>query len=286
MAWKKPMLPRQLTTGFIASSFNRLQKRELGETLKNLCAPLNEQYRKIKWNMIEMRNLFRLKIIDKFEKDDFQQQFDDARAVVSNDCKAFTDACEQVRDQVRSLEKAEDNEAAKAFLVEISEQADLLAQALSQETLESHLQTTYDEHMAHLNQQLEQRFKQVKTGIIRIVEGIKKVIELEFDASSDADTVNGAVTYGYGGINSVFKNYAVYLEKGIGEVDIETYKKDLEPLTKFSGDKSLYTFEAYSEFYERDNKVIIGEDTDAEDVKKHCITLLKAVRELPSRYKE
>jgi len=278
------MVPRELTPGFILSSFNRLRKRELGETLKETCTPISDIHRKTQWRAIEMTDLMRYKIIDKFEKDVFEGFFDSAREIIEGDCKAIVDLCAEIQNQIASIE--EEEEAVKKLLSDISTKAEEFAQALSKEAMEEHLQIKRDEHMAHLNKQVEQNFKRLKDSIAKIVKDIKGVMEVDFDASSETDKVAGAITYGFVSIQSIIKRFSIYLEKGLGTINFETFKKDLEPLTKFSGDESLYAFESYSEFYERDGKAIVTEETEADDVKKHCITLLKAVRELPSRYKE
>ena len=114
----------------------------------------------------------------------------------------------------------------------------------------------------------------------------KKVIELKFDASSETAKVASAITFGYSGIQSFIKNYSKFTEIGLGDIDAETYKRDMEPLTKFSEDKSLFALKSYSEFYERDTKAVVTENTEVEDVKKHCVNILKAVRALPPRYKQ
>lgn len=287
MTWKRPIFPRQLSKAFIVSGFSRLKKRELGNTVADICTQLYDMYRVIKLNKVEVRNLAPFRMINSFDKDKFEQLFSEAREIANNECAGLSEQCIQVRDQILEMEKNEEDEGAKKILLEISDQADLLGQALSVESIEAHIQETHDQHIAFLNEQLEKEFKRLKAGFVRIVEDIKKVIELQFDASSETAKIAGAITFGYIGIQATINHFSKYLEKGLGHIDIETYKKDMEPLTKFSGDKSLLTVDVdEDEFYERESKAIIGDSTSAEDVKKHCITLLQAVRTLPGKYKE
>lgn len=286
MTWKKPNFPRQLTVSFVSSSFNRLRKREIGESLKTTCAPAYDKYRAVPWRTLEMKDLVRHKMVNQFDKEAFQQIFTDARAVIDNETKTLADECASIREQVSAMEAKEDDPAAKKIFSEMIEQADLMCQALSKETLEEFIQSTHDQHMANLSQQVEQRFKRLKDAFVKIVNNIKKVIDLEFDASSHSDVINTSLTFGYSIIQNYIKDFAVFVEKGVWVIDIDTYRKELEPITKFSDDKSLFAFDGYSDAYERDIKLVANEDTEAEDVKKHCISILKAVRELPSRYKE
>lgn len=286
MPWKKPILPLKLTKGQVISGFKRIRKPEMSVDMGNLVESLNASYRSIPWVKLELRTLARFKMITTFDKGAFDQVFDEAREVAQNNCPELFEQCIQVRDQVLEIEKNEADDAAKQLLIEMSEQADLLSQSVSPEVLEAHLQEAYDQHMAALNQQLQNQFKQLKAGFVRIVKDIKKVIELEFDASSETAKVASAITFGYVGIHNIIKLYHKYVEQGIGDINIETFENDLAPLTKYSGDKSLFSFSSYSEFYERDGKAIVTEETDADAVKNHCITLLKAVRALPSRYKD
>lgn len=289
MPWKRPIFPQQLFKNPVAAKFNKMQKRELGQTVGNICDPLNKQFRAIPWNQIKIGNLSRFRMINTFDKDAFEQMFSEAREVVNNHCPAFSEQCMQVHDQILEIEKNEEEDGTdtKKLLLEIAEQAKLTSQTLGAEELEKQIQETHDEHMALLNQQLEKQLKGLKDAIAKIVTGIEKVIELEFDAGSETETVAGAIEFGYSGIQNYIKNYSKFTEKGLGDIDLETYKKDLEPLTKFSGDESLFVLEGtYSDFYERDTKAIVNDSSESEDVKKHCITLLKAVRALPSRYKD
>ncbi len=286
MTWRRPNFPSKLSVGVVGAGFNRIQQRELGDTVKAMLAPLPNQSRAIKWAALEMRDLSRHRVIDRFDQDAFQMIFDDARALVDNECKALHDELLKVNDQILSLEKESDNEGAKKLLQEISEQLVLFSQALSKETLEEHIKNTREQHMAFFKTQIDQRFKRLKDAFAKIVKGIQKVIELKFDASSEAESVNDALTFGYSLIQNYIKDFSTYVEKGLWDIDIETFKNDLEPITKFAGDESLFAFSGYSEMYERDIKVIASDETESEDVKKHCITILQAVRALPSRYKE
>lgn len=285
MPWKKPILSPKLSKGSVVSSFKRIRKLELSAELGDLFGTLNELYRKIPWIKIELRSLARFKMITTFDKDAFEKLFDEANEIVENDGKELFDQCVLVRDRVLEIEQGETDENAKKLLLEMSEQIDLLIQSVSPEALKTHLQEARDQHMAFLNQQLEKHFEQLKAGFVRIVNDIKKVIELKFDASSETAKVASAITFGYVGIHNIIKLYHKYVELGLGNIDIETFEKDLEPITKYSGDKSLFSFSSYSEFYERDGKAIVTEETDADAVKEHCVTLLKAVRALPSKYK-
>lgn len=286
MPWKKPMLPLKLTKGPVISSFKKIRKPEMSVEMGNLVEKLNASYRSTQWVKLELRSLSRFKMITTFDKDAFDQVFNEAREIAETNCAELFEQCALVRDKVLEIEKSETDDSAKQLLLEMSEQADLLSQSLSPEALEAYLQEARDQHMASLNQQLENQFKQLKAGFARIVNNIKKVIELEFDASSETAKVASAITFGYVGIHNIIKLYHKYVEIGLGDIDIETFEKDLEPITKYSGDKSLFSFSSYSEFYERDGKAIVTEDTDADAVKQHCITLLEAVRALPSRYKD
>ena len=78
----------------------------------------------------------------------------------------------------------------------------------------------------------------------------------------------------------------MFLEKGIGSVGADTVRKELEPLTKFSEDKSLFSTTSYNEEFEADMGAIVNDDSSADDIKKHCIAILQALRAIPSRYKD
>ena len=281
------MFPQQLSGGFIVSNFSRRQKRELGETLKSLCEELQNQYRTIPWNKLEMKDLVRLKLIKTFDESVFQQMFDEARDVIETHCVKLAEECIKIRDQVLAIEKAEadDGKGTKDLLVEISEKAELFSQQLGKEPIEEHLQELHDQHMAALNKQFELRFTQLKKGLVQIVEKIKVAKEHEFDPSEEGKVIV-AVTYGYTGVQPNIKEYINFVEKGLGNLDLETVKKELEPLSKFSGDSSLFSAKSYSDELERDVGAIVNDETDADDVKKHCITILQALRALPARYKE
>ena len=285
MPWRKPIFPQQLTSGFIVSNLTRRQKRELAGTLKAPFDELQKLYRTIPWNKLEMRDLVRFKQIKTFDSDAFQQMFDEAKDVIENHCLTFAEECLKIRDQLLEIEKNEsdDGKGTKELLIEVSEKAELLSQQLGKEVLEEHLQELRDQHMADLNKQLDIRFTQLKKGLVQIVEKIKKAKEADFSGGS-ASTL--AVTYGYTGVQPTIKDYINYAEKGIGDFDVETVKSELEPISKFSGDSSLFTKEVENDELERKAGAIVTDETDSEEIKKHCITILKAVRALPSRYKE
>ena len=78
----------------------------------------------------------------------------------------------------------------------------------------------------------------------------------------------------------------MFLEKGIGDIDAETAKKELEPLTKFSSDKSLFSTTSYNDELEADMGAIVNDESSADDIKNHCITILQALRAIPARYKD
>lgn len=285
MPWRKPIFPQQLSTGFIASNFARRQKRELGETLKAPCEELQKQYRTIPWNKLEMRDLMRMRQINTFDKDAFEQLFTEAREVIDDNCAQLSEQCLQIRDKILEIEKSEsdDGKGTKELLIEMSEKAELFGQELSKEPLEEHLKELRDQHMASLNKQLEQRFTQFKKGLVQILEKIKKAKENEFEAGAESTS---AVTYGYVGVQPIIKNYITFLEKGIGDISAETAKKELEPLTKFSGDKSLFSTTSYNDELEADMGAIVNDESSTGDIKKHCVTILQALRAIPSRYKD
>lgn len=285
MPWRKPIFPQQLTGGFIVSNLTRRQKRELAETLKAPLDELQKQYRTIPWNKLEMRDLMRLKQIKTFDPDAFQQMFDEAKDVIENHCLTFAEECLKIRDQILEIEKNEsdDGKGTKGLLIEVSEKADLLSQQLGREPLEEHLQELRDQHMAALNKQLEIRFTQLKKGLVQIVGNIKKAKDSNFSASSESTL---AVTYGYTGVQPMIKDYIHYTEKGIGDFDAETVKEELEPLSKFSGDSSLFTTMVDNDELERKTGAIVTDETDSEEIKQHCVTILKAVRALPAKYKD
>ena len=288
MAWKKPILPQQLSSGFIVSNLTRRQKRELGETLKGTFDELQTQYRAVPWNKLELRDLVRFKNINTFEKDAFEQVFSEAREVVDNDCANFAEKCSQVRDQILAVEKEEedDGKGTKELLIEISEKADLLIQQLSKESVEEHFQELRDKTLEFLNKQVEMRLKQLKDGIAKIVKDIKGVADIEYDAASYAKQVNGALTYGYTGVQPFIKSYLTFLEKGLGHTDPETFKNEFAPLTKFSGDSSLFASKYYNEEHLGDMASVVSDSTEVDDVKKHCKAILEAIRALPRQYKE
>ncbi len=285
MPWRKPIFPQQLTSGFIVSNLSRRQKRELAETLKAPCDELQKQFRTIPWNKLEMRDLMRLKQIKTFDRDAFQQMFDEANDVIENHCVKLAEECLKLRDQILEIEKNEpdDGKGTKQVLIDVSEKAELLSQQLSKEPLEAHLQETREQHMAALNKQLDIRFTQLKKGLVQIVEKIKKAKDANFSAGTESTL---AVTYGYTGVQPTIKDYIGYAEKGIGDFDPETVKGELEPLSKFSGDSSLFTQKVENDELERDVGAIVTDETDSEEIKQHCITILQAVRALPSRYKD
>jgi hypothetical protein len=285
MPWRKPTIPQQLTSGFIVSNLSRRQKRELAQTLKAPLDELQKQFRTIPWNKLEMRDLMRLKQIKTFDRDVFEQMFDEAREVIDNDCSKLAEETLKIRDQILEIEKNEsdDGKGTKELLLEIAEKAELFSQQLSKEALEEHLQELRNQHMEGLNKQLEIRFTQLKKGLVQIVEKIKKAKEADFSAGAESTL---AVTYGYTGVQPTIKDYINYAEKGIGDLDGETVKQELEPLSKFSGDSSLFTSMVENDELERKAGAIVTGDTDSEEIKKHCITILQAVRALPSRYKE
>lgn len=271
------------------SNFNRRQKRELGETVKKICDELAVLYRAIQWKPIEMRDLARLKNIRTFNKDEFEQIFTDASEAVDNFCATLSDKCFEAKDQILEIEKGEDDDGkgTKELLVEISEKAELFGQQLSKETFEAHFQEVRKEHMDFLNKQVDLRLKQVKNGIVRIVKDIKKVVDLEFEAESEPEKINGALTYGYVGILSPVKEYLSYLEKGMGDADFEETKKDFEPYFQFARDeKSIFKVKIENEALERDIAAVVNDETEADDVKPHCIKILETVRALPAKYKE
>ena len=290
MTWKKPIFPQALSKGYIMSNFNKRQKRELALTVSETCRELFSNYQSIPWNKMAMRDLARFKNVNNFSRDSFQQIFDEAKEVVNTDFTKLVEQCYQVRDKLLAIEKdeADDGKGTKELLTEMTEKTEWLAQQLSKELLEEHLQELHDTHLAFLNKQIESRLKQLKDGIIKIVEEIKKVVELEFDASDEgkAKKINGAFAYGYRGIQSVIKGYFTYVEKGLGNTDPETFKQDMEPLTKFSGDRSLLAFTVENEMLERDIGAFVTDEADSEDIKKHCKKILEAVRALPGKYKD
>ena len=285
MPWRKPIFPQQLTSGFIVSNLSRRQKRELAETLKAPCDELQKQFRAIPWNKLEMRDLMRLKQIKTFDRDAFQQMFDEADDVIENHCVKLAEECLKLRDQILEIEENEpdDGKGTKQVLMDALEKVELLRQQLSEEVLEEHLQETREQHMAALNKQLEIRFTQLKKGLVQIVEKIKKVVAAEFSAGPESTL---AITYGYTGVQPTIKDYISYAEKGIGDFDAETVKRELEPLSKFSGDSSLFTQTVNNDELERDVAAIVTNETDLEEIKKHCGTILQAVRALPARYKD
>ena len=282
------MLPQQLLKNFIVSKFSGMRKRELGQTVGNVCDPLNLQFRTIPWNKIRFNMLSRMRMVSTFDRDAFEQIFTEAREIVNDHCPAFTEQCMKIHDQILEIEKSqeEDGTDTKKFLLEIAEQAKLTSETLSVETIEKQIQEIYDEHMGVLNEAVEKQFDQLKKAIEATVDRIKEVLELNYDASSETDKVASAITFAYAGIQSFIKNYIKFLEKGLGEIKLDTFKIDLAPIIKFSDDKSLFTLESYSDFYERDGRAVINEESSPEDVKNHCINILKAIRELPSRYKD
>ena len=287
MPFKKPNIPQQLTSGFIVSNLSRRQKRELAQTLKAPFDNLQKQYYSIPWAKLEMRDLARLKQIKTFDPEVFQRLFDEAKAVIENDCSKFAEEVLKIRDQILEAEKNEgdDGKGTKELLMEVSEKAELFSQELSKEALEEQLLQLRDEHMQALNKQLEVRFAQLKRGLVEIVEKIKTAKENDFDPSNEGKVII-AVTYGYTGVQPIIKDYINYAEKGIGDFDAETVKDELEPLSRFSGDSSLFSSKVENDELEREVGAIVTSDTDSEDVKNHCITILKAVRALPARYKE
>ena len=285
MPWRKPIFPQQLSAGFITSNFARRQRRELGEPLKALSDELQKQYRTIPWNKLEMRDLARMRQINTFDRNAFEQLFTDAREVIDDNCAKLSEQCLQLRDKILEMEKSEsdDGKGTKELLIEISEKAELFGQELGKEPLEEHLKELRDQHKASLDKQLEQRFTQFKRNLVQILEKIKKAKEKDFEAGSES---TGAVTYGYVGVQPIIKNYIMFLEKGIGSVGADTVRKELEPLTKFSEDKSLFSTTTYNEEFEADMGAIVNDDSSSDDIKKHCITILQALRAIPSRYKD
>ncbi len=285
MPWRKPIFPQQLSAGFITSNFARRQRRELGEPLKALSDELQKQYRTIPWNKLEMRDLARMRQINTFDRNAFEQLFTDAREVIDDNCAKLSEQCLQLRDKILEMEKSEsdDGKGTKELLIEISEKAELFGQELGKEPLEEHLKELRDQHKASLDKQLEQRFTQFKRNLVQILEKIKKAKEKDFEAGSES---TGAVTYGYVGVQPIIKNYIMFLEKGIGSVGADTVRKELEPLTKFSEDKSLFSTTSYNEEFEADMGAIVNDDSSADDIKKHCIAILQALRAIPSRYKD
>ena len=131
-----------------------------------------------------------------------------------------------------------------------------------------------------------QRFDGVKKGFVRIVEGIKKVIEVDFDPSLESAKINEALTYGFRSVHPVINGYVSYLENGIGDTTPEEVREDLEPITKFASDDSMFIYEVEHDELERKIKTICTEEAKKEDIQKHCITLLEAVKALPVKYKE
>ena len=285
MPWRKPIFPQQLSAGFITSNFARRQRRELGEPLKALSDELQKQYRTIPWNKLEMRDLARMRQINTFDRNAFEQLFTDAREVIDDNCAKLSEQCLQLRDKILEMEKSEsdDGKGTKELLIEISEKAELFGQELGKEPLEEHLKELRDQHKASLDKQLEQRFTQFKRNLVQILEKIKKAKEKDFEAGSES---TGAVTYGYVGVQPIIKNYIMFLEKGIGSVGADTVRKELEPLTKFSEDKSLFSTTTYNEEFEADMGAIVNDDSSADDIKKHCIAIVQALRAIPSRYKD
>lgn len=285
MPWRKPTIPQQLTGGFIISNLTRRNKRELGQTLKASCDELQKQYRGISWNKLEMRELLRMKQIKTFDKDTFDHLFDEARDLIESHCSKLADESLKFRDLVLESEKNEsdDGKGTKELLVEISEKAEAFSQQLGKEPLEEHLNELRDQHMAAFYKQVDLRCTQLKKGLEQIVEKIKKSKEGDFSGGSESTQ---AVTYGYTGVQPILKDLVVFAEKGIGDVDAETLKKELEPMSKFSGDKSLFTKMVDNEELERKAGAIVTKETGSEEIKNHCVAILQAVRALPARYKE
>jgi len=289
MPFRRPRFPQLISRGHVLSKFRRIQKRELGDTVSKVCIELESLYRTVPWVKVEkLRELSRMKHIKRFSQDKANELVNDAREVIDEHCEGLSKRCIETSEKLLEIEKEteDDGKGANELLIEMAELAKDFAEETSKESIEQKLLEYKDEYFSHMDGISNQRFDGVKKGFVRIVEGIKKVIEVDFDPSLESAKINEALTYGFRSVHPVINGYVSYLENGIGDTTPEEVREDLEPITKFASDDSMFIYEVEHDELERKIKTICTEEAKKEDIQKHCITLLEAVKALPVKYKE
>ena len=289
MPFRRPRFPISLSRGHVLSKFRKIRQRELGDTVSKICIELETLYRSVPWMKVEkLRELSRMKNIRNFSKDKAQELLDNAQEVINEHCEQLSECCFETRDKLMEILDGLDeaDEATQELLNMLSEQADEFGNETAKESIEEKLAEYHGEFFSHMDGISEKRFDGLKKGFVQIVDGIKEVIEVDFNASIESAKINKALTYGFSSIQAVISGYLTFLEKGIADDDLEETKQDLKPITKYKGDDSMFIYKVDHDELERKIKTICTEEAKKEDIQKHCITLLQAVKSLPAKYKE
>ena len=289
MPFRRPRFPVPLSRGHVISKFRRLRKRELSDTVGRVCIGLETAYRSVPWMKLEkLRELARMKNIRSFSQEKAQQLVDDAKEVIEEHCEKLSEHCFEVRDQLLEIEKetGDEDEKVKELFATLSESADSFGNETAKESVMQKLAEYHEDFFAHMGNIADDRFGKLKQGFVKVVEGVKTVIEADFDAGKETPKINEALTYGFKTVQAVIKGYLNFVENGLVEADLEESKEELEPIAKYDKDSSMFIYEVEHDELERKIKTICTEEAKKEDIQKHCITLLEAVKALPTKYKE